>query len=49
MTNCAGKILASVAIEFMYARMRGEEPDIVFAGKTSGRPLKDLAVKLLSQ
>lgn len=43
MTNAAGKILATVKAQMEYAYLRGEEPEIEFLGKTSGRPLKPTA------
>jgi hypothetical protein len=47
MANCAGKAIAATKLQFEYAWARGEEPDIPFLGKTSGKPLKANA-KLLS-
>jgi len=44
--NLAGKVLGTIKVELEYAMMRGEEPDIPFLGKTSGKPLKN-AIKLL--
>jgi hypothetical protein len=40
MSNAAGKVLASVKLQMEYAFLKGEEPDIPFLGKTSGRLLK---------
>ncbi len=47
MTNAAGKILGSVKLQLEYAVIKGEDPDIPFLGKTSGRQLKG-NVKLLN-
>ncbi len=38
--NAAGKLIAAMKVKMCYASLRGEEPDIPFMGKTSGRPLK---------
>ena len=46
MTNAAGKIIASVKIQYEYSFLKGEEPDIPFIGKTSGKPLKSNAKML---
>lgn len=46
-TNAAGKILASVKAQLEYSLLKGEEPDIPFMGKTSGKPLRSGA-KLLN-
>jgi len=46
-TNAAGKILASVKAQLEYALLKGEEPEIPFMGKTSGKPLRSGA-KLLN-
>jgi hypothetical protein len=46
-TNAAGKILASVKTQLEYSLLKGEEPDIPFMGKTSGKPLRSGA-KLLN-
>ena len=43
MVNAAGKVLGTVKAQMEYALLRGEEPDIPFLGKTSGRPLKPAA------
>ena len=40
MTNAAGKILGTIKLQMEYAMLRGEEPDVPFLGKTSGKPLK---------
>lgn len=47
MANVAGKILGSLKTQMQYAALKGEEPDIPFMGKTSGKPLKT-GVKLLN-
>ena len=47
MTNAAGKILGTVKAQLEYAVIKGEEPEIEFLGKTSGRALKPGA-KLLN-
>ena len=47
MTNAAGKILGTVKCQLEYAVIKGEEPDIPFLGKTTGRPIKG-NIKLLS-
>jgi len=46
-TNAAGKIINGMKLLLVYAALRGEEPEIPFLGKTSGRPLKPGA-KLLT-
>lgn len=43
MTNAAGKILGTIKAQIEYSCLRGEEPDIEFLGKTSGRALKPTA------
>lgn len=48
MTNSAGKILGTIKAQMEYAVLRGEEPEIPFLGKTSGRPLKPEAKRLTS-
>lgn len=40
MTNAAGKILASIKLQMEYSMIRGEEPEIPFMGKGSGKLLK---------
>jgi hypothetical protein len=40
LTNTAGKVIGTVKSQLEYALLRGEEPEIAFMGKTSGRPLK---------
>jgi hypothetical protein len=46
-SNGAGKVIGAMRTKIIYAIARGEEPDIPFMGKTSGRPLKPGA-KLLT-
>ena len=45
--NGAGKVLASIKLELENHQMKGEEPNIAFLGKTSGKPLR-AGVKLLN-
>lgn len=47
MVNAAGKILGTVKAQMEYSLMKGEEPEIPFLGKTSGKQLKSNA-KLIS-
>jgi hypothetical protein len=47
LTNTAGKVINTVKSQLEYALLRGEEPEIAFMGKTSGRPLKSGARALL--
>lgn len=47
MANAAGKAIAATKLQFEYALAKGEEPDIPFLGRTSGKPLKQ-NVRLLS-
>lgn len=47
MSNAAGKVLGTVKAQLEYALLKGEEPEIPFLGKTSGRPLRSGA-KLLN-
>lgn len=47
MSNAAGKVLGTVKAQLEYALLKGEEPDIPFLGKTSGKPLRSGA-KLLN-
>ena len=47
MTNAAGKILGTVKAQLEYAVIKGEDPEIPFLGKTSGKPLR-AGAKLLS-
>ena len=48
LTNTAGKVINTVKAQLEYSLLRGEEPEIAFMGKTSGRPLKSGARALLS-
>lgn len=41
--NAAGKILGTVKIQMEYSMLKGEEPEIPFMGKTSGKELKPQA------
>lgn len=43
MVNAAGKILGTVKAQIEYAMLKGEEPDIPFMGKTSGKALNPKA------
>lgn len=45
--NAAGKILGTLKAQIEYSMLKGEEPDIPFIGKTSGKPLRSGA-KLLN-
>lgn len=47
MTNAAGKILLTLKAQLEYAALKGEDPEIEFLGKTSGRALK-AGVRLLN-
>lgn len=47
MSNAAGKVLGTVKAQLEYALLKGEEPEIAFLGKTSGKPLRSGA-KLLN-
>ena len=47
LSNTAGKILGTLKVQLEYSFIKGEEPDISFMGKTSGKPLKPGA-KLLN-
>ena len=47
MVNAAGKIIGSVKMQLEYSLLRGEEPEIAFMGKGSGKAMKTNAVKLL--
>lgn len=40
MTNAAGKIILTAKVQVEYAFIKGEDPDIPFLGKTSGKPLR---------
>lgn len=46
MVNAAGKALGTIKAQIEYAVLKGEEPDIPFLGKTSGRPLKPEAKRI---
>lgn len=46
MTNAAGKVLGTLRFQLEYAMLKGEEPEIPFLGKTSGRPLSVLSMRL---
>lgn len=46
-TNAAGKIIATAKLQMEYAFLKGEDPDIPFMGKTSGKPLR-AGAKLLN-
>jgi len=43
MANAAGKVIGTVKCQLEYALLKGEEPEIPFLGKTSGKPLKSNA------
>jgi hypothetical protein len=47
MTNAAGKILGTIKAQMEYSMLKGEEPEIPFMGKTSGKLLRP-GVKLLN-
>lgn len=47
MTNVAGKVIATMRTQLEYSLLRGEEPEIPFMGKTSGKPLR-AGAKLLN-
>lgn len=47
MTNAAGKVLGTLKAQLEYSLLKGEEPDIPFMGKTSGKALRSGA-KLLN-
>ena len=46
--NASGKVINLVRAQLQYAMLKGEEPDIPYLGKTSGKPLKSSA-RLLVQ
>jgi hypothetical protein len=48
LANAAGKIIGTVKSQLEYSLLRGEEPEIPFMGKTSGRALKSNAKALTS-
>ena len=47
LTNAAGKILMTAKLQAEYALAKGQEPDIPFLGKTSGKLLAPTASRLL--
>lgn len=47
MVNAAGKAIASVKVQLEYALLRGEQPEISFLGKTTGKPIAGKAARLL--
>ena len=47
LVNAAGKIIGTVKSQLEYCLLRGEEPEIPFMGKTSGKALKSSSVRLL--
>ena len=47
--NVAGKIIATLKAQLEYSLMRGEEPDIPFMGKTTGRQIAPTAKALKQQ
>lgn len=54
MATLAGRIMEIPKAQIEYCKLRGDEPDIPFLGKTSGRPLRQLAsspgrINLISQ
>ena len=49
LANLAGKIIGTMKLKLVYSALRGEEPEIPYLGKTSGRPLKNTAFLLKSQ
>jgi hypothetical protein len=44
--NAAGKILQTLKAQMEYSSLRGEEPEIPFMGKTSGRLFKPQAKQI---
>ena len=48
LANTAGKVLGTIKAQMEYALARGEEPDIPFMGKTSGKQLTSNAKRLLA-
>jgi hypothetical protein len=48
LANEAGKIISTVKAQMEYSLLKGEEPDIPFMGKTSGKALKPSARLLLN-
>lgn len=49
LTNTAGKVISTVKAQLEYAIMRGEEPDIPFMGKTTGKALKPAAARMIER
>lgn len=47
MTNTAGKVIGIIKLQLQYAISKAEEPDLPFLGKTSGKPIKIAAQKLI--
>jgi hypothetical protein len=47
LANTAGKIISTCKVQIAYALMRGEEPEVAFMGKTSGRPIKPTARRMI--
>lgn len=47
LSNAAGKVLGTLKAQMEYSMLKGEEPEIPFMGKTSGKPLRSGA-KLLN-
>ena len=48
LANIAGKIIGTMKLKLVYAALRGEEPDVPYLGKTSGKPIKSTAFLLKS-
>ncbi|HZR66016.1 MAG TPA: hypothetical protein VFA85_12755 [Terriglobales bacterium] len=48
LANVAGKMIGIVKAKLCYAALRGQEPDIPYLGKTSGKPLPANAKLLTS-
>ena len=47
MVNAAGKVIGTIKCQLEYSLLKGQEPEIPFMGKLSGRPLRSGA-KLLN-
>jgi hypothetical protein len=47
MVNAAGKVIGTIKCQLEYALLKGEQPDIAFMGKGSGKPLR-AGAKLLN-
>lgn len=47
MVNAAGKVVATIKTQLEYALLRGEQPEIDFMGKGSGKPLTVRAKALM--